>query len=181
MMRKFTEGLVFGAGFAISFLVLWYAAAYWVTPVITASRIDQINEDLSPELSVTGSRDRPEILVDEQTKPFHEMPIEDQIKASSAIALARYEKGSDGKMRAVIQEFLKKDPDATIYYDVGDEYPHSSYYPTENTSYGDGVIIFFVGSPAQMRMAMTFSGDRIGGLGDLPLVLLREKCAEADT
>lgn len=106
------------------------------------------------------------------------MPIEEQIKASSVIALARYEKSADGKMRAIIKDFLKKAPGTTIYYDVGEEYANSSYYPKENTSYGDGVIIFFTGSPATMRMSMTFSGDRISGLGDLPLALFRKKCEQ---
>jgi hypothetical protein len=81
-------------------------------------------------------------------------------------------------MRAIIKDFLKKDPAATFYYDVGEEYANSSYYPKENTRYGDGVIIFFTGSPATMQMSATFSGDRISGLADLPLALLKKKCEE---
>jgi hypothetical protein len=178
MMRRFMDGLVFGAGFAISFVLLWYAAAYWITPALTTSRIDQINRELSEQGPPLQRHDRRE-SVGVEGKPFHEMGIEEQIKASSVIALARYEKAPDGKMRAIIKEFLKRDPQATIYYDVGDEYPHASHYPKENTGYGDGTIIFFVGSPARMTMSMTFSGDRISGLGDLPLVLFREKCEES--
>lgn len=178
MMRRFMDGLVFGAGFAISFVMLWYVAAYWVTPALTTSRIDQISRELSEQPPALRSHER-YASVDPEEKPFHELGIEDQIKASSAIALARYEKAPDGKMRAIIKEFLKKDPAATIHYEVGDEYAQSSYYPKQNTSYGDGTVIFFVGSPATMRMSMTFSGDRIGGLGDLPLILLRKKCEES--
>jgi hypothetical protein len=180
MVRKFKEGLVFGAGFAVSFLLLWYMAAYWVTPAITTSRIEKINQDFVKKQSSSGAENAPKITDYGQEKPFHEMPIEDQIKASSVIALARYEKAADGKMRAIIKEFLKKDSEVTIYYGIGDEYASSSYYPKENTGYGDGVIVFFMGSPAQMRMSMTFSGGRIGGLGDLPLILFKKKCAESD-
>lgn len=79
-------------------------------------------------------------------------------------------------MKAVITEFLKKDANVTIYYGMGDEYPSSSYYPKEKTGYGDGVVIFFTGSPAMIKMSMTYSGDRIHGLGDLPVELLRKKC-----
>ena len=32
MLKKFTEGLVFGEGFAISFVAVWYFAAYFITP-----------------------------------------------------------------------------------------------------------------------------------------------------
>lgn len=109
-------------------------------------------------------------------KPFHELSLDDQIKQASVIAIAKYEKSSDGKMKAILKEFLKKEPGTTIYYNIGDEYPGSSYYPKENTMYGDGVIIFFTGSPATMKMSMTYSGDRIRGLGDIPIELFRKKC-----
>jgi hypothetical protein len=71
-------------------------------------------------------------------------------------------------------------PGTTFYYEIGDEFPGSSFYPEGRTNYGDGLVIFFTGSPAMMRLSMTYSGDRIRSLGDLPLKLLREKCKEAD-
>ncbi len=79
-------------------------------------------------------------------------------------------------MKAIIKEFLKKEPDTTIYYSVGDEYKDSSYCPSQNTKYGDGVVISFVGSPATMRMSMSYSGGRIHSLGDIPMELFKEKC-----
>ena len=39
--------------------------------------------------------------------PFHELGVEEQIKASSAIALVEFKADADGRMRAVIQELLK--------------------------------------------------------------------------
>lgn len=179
MMRKFMDGLVFGAGFAISFLVLWYVTSFWLTPMFMASRIDHPSHELSTEYPRETRDSATDVMGTVDKKPFHELPIDDQIKASSAIALARYEKSADGKMRAVIKEFLKKDPGTTIYYDVGDEYGPSSYYPKGNTSYGDGTVIFFTGSPATMTMSMTFSGDRIRGLGDLPIELFKKKCEQS--
>jgi hypothetical protein len=104
--------------------------------------------------------------------------LEEQIRQASVIALAKYEKSPDGKMKAVIRELLKKESGTTIYYSIGDEYPSSSYYPSENRSYGDGVVIFFTGSPARMGMSMTFTGNRISGMGDLPVELFRKKCKE---
>ena len=114
----------------------------------------------------------------ESGKQFHELGIDEQIKKASVIALARYERASDGQMKAIVKEFPKKEPDVQLYYSVGDEYRPSSYYPREKTHYGDGVVIFFAGSPATMRMSMTYSGDRIHGLGDIPIELFRKKCRE---
>lgn len=181
MLRKFAEGLVFGGGFAVSFIAVWYLAAYLVTPLL-ASRMEQ---EANRHLSERGRTPLPaepgtESAV-ESGKPFHELGIDEQIKQSSVIALARYERASDGQMKAIIKEFLKKDPTVQIYYNVGDEYKSSSYYPREKTSYGDGVVIFFTGSPATMRMSMTYSGNRIGGLGDIPLELFRNKCKDPNS
>lgn len=112
--------------------------------------------------------------------PFHKLEIDDKIKQSSVIAIAKYETSKDGKMKAVIKEFLKKEANVTIYYEVGDELPSSSYYPVENMNRGDGVVIFFTGSPATMKMSMAYYGDRITGLGDIPMQLFRKKCDEND-
>ena len=172
-MKKFTEGLVFGGGFAISFITIWYIAAYFITPLFVSNQIKTISSYQQPE---TSNTEKSLISLHTETKPFHELELNEQIKLSSVIALAKYEKSPDGKNKAIIKEFLKKAPGTEIYYEVGDEYESSSYYPRENSDYGDGTIIFFVGSPAQMRLSMSYSGDRIRGLGDLPIKLLRKKC-----
>ena len=180
MLKKFTEGLVFGGGFGISFLALWYVAAYLITPMFVGSQIEQVaNRHLSYlDAKTQSSISRTPETLRESGPPFHELKLEEQIKKSSVIALAKYEPSPDGKMKAIIKEFLKKEPGVTLYYNVGDEYASSSYYPKDKTSYGDGLVIFFVGSPAEMRMSMSYAGDRIRGLGDLPLELLKKKCKE---
>jgi hypothetical protein len=182
MFKKFADGLLFGAGFAISFTVLWYAAAFLVTPMFFSSQMERA---ASKQSSDSGANTQPSIprnyeALGEPATPFHELKLEEQIKTASVIALARYEQSPDGRMKAIIKEFLKKEPGTTIYYNIGDEYPDASYYPKEHVSYGDGVIIFFTNSPARMAMSMTYSGDRIRGLGDLPVELLRKKCKDPD-
>lgn len=112
------------------------------------------------------------------TKQFYELPIEEQIQQASQIIVASYEEAPDGRMKAIITDILKKDPGTVSYYDIGDEHPSSSYYPSEKSSYGDGVIIFFTDSPATMKLSMTYEGDRIRGLGDMPMALFRAKCSE---
>jgi len=40
MFNKFTEGVFFGAGFAISFVAIWYFAAYFITPSFTSYSVN---------------------------------------------------------------------------------------------------------------------------------------------
>lgn len=176
MFKKFTEGLVFGGGFGISFVLVWYIAAYLIYPMFVGPQIQKTISEIESKVPPSVSS-RPEVL-EKSGKQFHELSLEEQIKQASVIAIAKYEKSPDGKMKAIIKEFLKKEPGTTIYYSIGDEYPGSSYYPKENTMYGDGVVVFFTGSPATMKMSMTYSGDRIRSLGDIPMELFRKKCKD---
>ena len=170
MIRKFVEGLVFGAGFTIAAgLVAWLGWGL-LTPVIFSRSEPVISS------GVTTSGAVPDALRDVGRPVFHELPLEEQIRQASVIALARYEPAPDGQMKAVVKEFLKKDPDTTLRYNIGDEYPTGSFYPEAGTDRGDGIVIFFQGSPADLTMSMNYSGDRIRGLGDIPLALFREKC-----
>jgi len=178
MLKKFTDGLIFGCGFTISFLAIWYIATYTLYPRLISSITKSANQQLSQEgFSIPSEQTAPDTKR-QLSKPFHELSVEEQIKNASVIALARFEKSPDGKMKAVIKEFLKKDPGVIIYYNIGDEYPSSSYYPNENRGYGDGVVIFFTGSPASMGMSVTYTGDRISGLSDIPIELFKQKCKE---
>ncbi len=55
MLKKFTEGLVFGTGFAISYIFVSYLAAYLVIPIFAASQMEKaVNEKLS-QINVRGS------------------------------------------------------------------------------------------------------------------------------
>jgi len=178
MLKKFIDGLGFGAGFAISFSVIWYISAYLIYPNLIETQIEggfktpsNVSVEANPSDIVTSM---PRSF--ESGKQFHELPLDEQINESTVIAIAKYEASQDGRMKAVIKEFLKKKEGVKIYYDVGDEHPSSSFYPEEDTSHGDGVVIFFTGSPATMKMSMTFEGDRIRSLGDIPLKLFKEKC-----
>ena len=176
MFKKFSEGLVFGLGFGISFILIWYISAYLIYPMFVDSQIQKtiskMESTAPPHASISHQSFKKPV------KQFHELSLDEQIKQASVIAIAKYEKSADGKMKAIIKEFLKKEPGTTIYYNIGDEYPGSSYYPKEKTIYGDGVVIFFTGSPATMKMSMTYSGDRIRGLGDIPIELFRNKCKD---
>jgi hypothetical protein len=104
---------------------------------------------------------------------FHAWPLEKQINSASVIVLARYEKEGD-RYKAIISEILKQSPNVKFFYKVGDELRQEGYSQRENTSYGDGQIIFFTGSPATMKYSCTFRGDRIAAFGDMPFEELRK-------
>ena len=104
---------------------------------------------------------------------FHDWPVEKQIQAASLIAIGKYQKSGD-TLKCIISEILKQKSDTAFYYKVGEEFPHGNIHIQNNTKYGDGQIMFFTGSPASFRYSCSFTGDRIGGLGDMPMSKLRE-------
>lgn len=167
MAKKFLEGLVFGAGFAISLVVISYLAAFLAMSSFSPQRFVP-NASSHPEAGQEFGMEQP-------GPPFGELTVEDQIKKASVIALIRYEPETNGKHKAVFSEFLKKQPAAKFYYKLGDEYPSASYYTGSETNYGDGLVVFFVGSPAESRMSMSYANDRVRALGDMPMDLLRTK------
>ncbi len=170
MLKKFTDGLIFGAGFSISCVVILFLAGFLILPMFMSKHIEY---PTGIEQSNVQDHFKPSVS-------FHDLGIEERIKQSSVIALAKFEPSPDGKMKAIIKEFLKKDLGVTIYYNIGDEHPSSSYFPQKDVGHGDGLVIFFTGSPANMKMSTSYSGDRIHGLGDIPVELFKKKCIEFD-
>ena len=176
MFRKFIEGLVFGAGFSISLVVI---GAFGLKSLVhmnfaPPAQISNDKVSQSPPAPIAGSSP-------ESSVPFHMLAIEDKIRQASIIAIARYEKQPDGTLKAVLKEFLKKNANVEFYYSLGDEYPYASRHPApdKKVSYGDGEIIFFTGSPAIMKESITFDRERIIAFGDMPLELFRKKCKPA--
>ena len=109
---------------------------------------------------------------------FYEWPLDKQVANASVIVLTKFEQ--DGpRIKSMISEILKLAPGTTFNYRVGDEYARGSRYVRENTSYGDGEIVFFTDSPATMRYSSTYQGGRLLGLGDLPIDVLRQKIAHS--
>ena len=175
MLNRFLKGLVFGSGFSLAFLVLSYLGITFILPNFLGSQEFEITSNKNSEYDVHEGENRS--LVQKKIKlPFHELGVDDLIFHSSVIALAEYKPKKNGKIRAIITEIIKKEEGTDFYYEVGDEYHNSSFYPKENTTHGDGLIIFFTGSPSSMRMSMTYSGGRISSLGNIPIKLLRQKC-----
>lgn len=51
MLKKFMDGLAFGAGFGITFVAIWFIAYYLVLPPMLESRFDSITESKLDELT----------------------------------------------------------------------------------------------------------------------------------
>ena len=94
MLKKFTDGLIFGAGFAISCLVLLFLASFLILPMFMSKHIEY---PTGIEQSNVGAPSPPSI-------PFHDLGLEEQIKQSSVIALAKFEPARDGQMKAIIKK-----------------------------------------------------------------------------
>jgi hypothetical protein len=110
----------------------------------------------------------------EEFNSFHTLPVERQVEKSSVIVLAKWEK-SGSMLKCIVSEVLKQVPNTKFYYKVGDEYRSGSQpVRDDNVDYGDGQIIFFTGSPASGRFSTAWKGDRLTGLGDMPINELRE-------
>lgn len=168
---------IWAVAFALlAILIFWIIS--WVFPPPYISQFTGTTSSFQESSSESSILPLARFGNDELGTPFYELPIEQQIEQSSMIAVAEYEDGGDGRMRAMIREILKKDPGTVSYFDVGDEHHMSSYHGSSDRSRGDGVVIFFTGSPATMSLSMSYEGERIRSLGDMPLALFREKCSE---
>jgi hypothetical protein len=177
MFSKFKEGLLFGGGFGISFISIWYIASFFITPLFVSAQIEDMNEKIHSMNNPSSEVASESIDSLPHQKQFHELSTDEQIKTASVILLTKHVPTSTGKVKAVITQFIKKDENITFYYKIGDELESSSYYPRENTIYGDGRVVFFAGNPPREKMSMTYTGDRVGGLGDMPLEILKKKCS----
>lgn len=178
MLKKFVDGLVFGAGFAISFMAILLVSINWVSTAMIECQIEESVSNLDAERC---QKEIPEKFKDQlkesknEGKLFHKLPLEEKIERASVIALVRYEDTSGPKVRAVIDEFFKKTPSSKIYYDVGDEYTYGNYYPEDGVERGDGLVVFFTGSPATMTYLTTYDDSRVLGLSNIPINLLKKK------
>ena len=55
MFKKFIDGLVFGAGFGLAFIVLWIVAIYFLLPTLAKNSIQTINSGPSTEVNTVPS------------------------------------------------------------------------------------------------------------------------------
>ena len=100
----------------------------------------------------------------ENSVRFNELSIEGQIAEATVIALIDYERAEDGRMMAIIREFLKLKSGTKIGFEIGEEYPEASHYPRSYLRMGDGLVILFTGSSMRhyAHLVETTRGRRTG-------------------
>ncbi len=180
MLKRFIDGLVFGSGFTVSLLAVWYVVSVVIVPKFYGPSVEYTEMESLPETGKTRYESRPAMDYG-SVQSFIDLSVDEQIEQASAIALAEHKPAPDGQMKAIIYDFIKKDASTDIHYKIGDEFPSASYYPRENSVSADGIVIFFNENPARMKSYMPYYGDRVAGLGDIPLQLLRDKCDDASS
>ena len=109
---------------------------------------------------------------------FDRRSPESRVQSASVIAIAKWDKAGS-TLRCIVSEILKQAPDAAFYYKVGDEISSLNQRVSGNTDYGDGQVLFFTGSPARLEETVAYRGDRVTGLGDIPISNLREIIARS--
>lgn len=141
-----------------AFVVLYAAGMFLSTP----------SGDLAPQTSRHESIDIPI-----EARDFLDAPIEEKIRESTVIVLARHQ--SDGShLRCSVSEILKHAPGIEFNFKVGDDLQWCDHDIEPDTTYGDGQIIFFQGNPARPRFSTTFEGDRLNDMGGTPIELIRD-------
>jgi hypothetical protein len=100
------------------------------------------------------------------------LPPEKKVEKASVIALTRWDR-SDSTLKCIISEILKQAPNTAFHYRVGDEVRSQQQQIRDNTDYGEGEVLFFTGSPAQLRYAAAIHHERITTFGDMPVSTLR--------
>jgi hypothetical protein len=175
MSEASTAKAIRGLTVAIWALVVVFAVSAMMPFVWMHFPLGMHSETASSNPEARASRTAPYIPKSsrDEYEGFHDWPIEKQVASASAIVLTKH--SDDGeRLTSTVSEILKLAPGTTLYYKVGDEYKNGSRYLEKNVSYGDGEIIFFTGSPAQMRFSTSHADGRCRGLGDMPIETLKE-------
>jgi len=110
---------------------------------------------------------------------FSALPLDQKLRRASVIVITRFKPEGDS-LKAMITDIPKQRPGTTFYYSVGQEFIDASTYQQAGAEYGDGVVVFLIGNPAQTVESYSYSHDRIGGLGSMPLTQFRESAAKSN-
>jgi len=109
----------------------------------------------------------------DELSDFDQRIVESTVQSASVIALAKWER-SRCTLRCVVTDILKQAPGSAFHYKVGDEISDLDEEVASDLNYGDGQVLFYTGSPARLEQTAMYCGDRVAGLGGIPISNLRE-------
>jgi len=156
-----------------------FAGVIILSAVIAAPKLyPDVANTVEPEVAASAPATSAEASKDDDIEDFYDLPVAQQIEKASAIVITKYQKEGE-YLTSTVSEILKLSPGTEFYYKVGDklEYGVRSLKPDPEMgeiSYGEGEIVFFVGSPAMMKYSTSYEGERCSGLGDIPIEMLKE-------
>ena len=163
---------------AVSVLIVLMLALFvlpWVWYYVRAQL------DVHQQQAESGEASQPYGTPDEELNSFHDLLPDEKIRRASAILLTKVQ--IDGsRVKEIVSEVVKRAPGVSLYYGVGDELEHMSHTldPSCKGCEGEGQVVFMGGNPAQMASSYSFTGDRIGGMGGMPLERLRKMAKESE-
>jgi hypothetical protein len=112
MIRKFLEGLVFGGGFGISFIAIWYIAAYIVTTLMISSEVNISSDELAEITETTTAnviREQPESRKHRDYSFFKSTSIPMDIPNNGGIlSMAKLPTQPEAKRPSTVQLWLTK-------------------------------------------------------------------------
>jgi hypothetical protein len=153
MIKQLLKGILFGVGFSVALI-----AAMEIYSKISPP---DYQRDHSSTIGLSNE--------------WNSYSHDEQIKKSTAIAVARYTESNDGSYVATISEIYKDNESVMLNIKIGDSYESLRFYPRKDNRLRSGVLIFFTGSPAIERATLYLYDDRIIGYGDMPLATAIEK------
>ncbi|MDX1455490.1 MAG: hypothetical protein R3217_08560 [Gammaproteobacteria bacterium] len=133
MFSKFKDGLAFGAGFGISFIIIFYFASFGMSAVwsLMASGNDTAIEQESGKQPCDSKKlDEDEAQSQLSSMDVWEWPLDARLEDAELILILTYEAGEDGRNIAIITDILKQQEPAR--YKEGDEFSSESFYPGGN-------------------------------------------------
>lgn len=154
----FKKGLMFGAGFTVAAIIVGYVFVFLFGGVI-----------FQTGQPPTG----PSSYTTYGSNSLEGKTLEKKIDISTAIFITKFNETENGFVTAVVTEVLKSSPGVNLKYTAGDIYPNASYYKEDSVRHGDGVIIFYSGTPGRQQQTYNYSNGRIGGLNNMPLDLFK--------
>lgn len=163
MFRSFLNGIGFGFGFSLAIAIVVFV-------------LSQFSDLLGENLIVPANE---EGLSYEEMNVWHDLPLEEKIEKSTAIAILRFKKEEQGLNRAYVDQVFKRQSNVSLKVEVGDRVERSDFYSQGGMARDrNGVVVFYIRKPGVEIAQSYLYGDRMVGEGDIPLEIFLNKYEE---
>ena len=159
MFKKLMNGFVWGVGFSLALILLFFVAS-----------ITFFNVKPGPAYGVDQRK-----AMEERIK-WQELSDEQKIRTASVAVIVRYEKGEGLHMKAYVDRVLSKSEDHALPYVVGSRLETEDYYSQAGRVRDrDGVVVMFGGNPINDLGSIFIYDDRLSAMGNMPIEVFANK------